>query len=150
MLLNCDTVIVLSADDDPDDRDLLIRAVESSSIPCTVEAVSDGRALLDYLHRTSAGRGGRAAGIPDLILLDLDMPVVDGRQALRTIKVDPLLRWIPVIAFTSSMDPGDVVHAYDIGANAYVTKPSTFSDLVRACSILDEFWFKLATIPTRL
>ena len=140
-------VTILLAEDDPDDRLLAIRAIKQSVLSSHVVYVSDGEELLDYLHRRGSYNEPDVAPHPNVILLDLNMPRKDGREALAEIKSDPFLRRIPVVALTTSEAEEDVNELYDLGVNAFVTKPLTFTALCDALSSLGHFWFEVAQLP---
>ena len=140
---------VVIADDDDDDRLLVRQALLTVQPQCEVRFVEDGEELLDYLR--GQGRFDSPAGVPapDLILLDLNMPRVDGLEALAAIKSDDALRHIPIIVLTTSRAGSDVLHAYRIGANSYIEKPAGFDELVEAMRGLLEYWLGLASLPGR-
>jgi CheY-like chemotaxis protein len=138
---------ILLAEDDPDDRMLTRRAVVESEMAATFAAVKNGQELMRYLHREGDYGSPEAAPRPDLILLDLNMPRKDGREALREIKSDAELRRIPVVVLTTSEAEQDILQSYDLGVNAFVTKPVTFDALAEAMQSLGEFWFDLAKLP---
>jgi len=134
------------ADDDPDDRELAREAMVASRLRNPLYFVGDGEELLDFLHR----RGKYAEGIaprPGLILLDLNMPRMDGREALRAIKADPALRTIPTIVLTTSNADEDVLACYSLGANSFITKPVTFDRLVEVMGALGAYWFNTVDLP---
>ncbi len=131
------------ADDDRSAADLLREAFERSSLACEIDAVFSGQQLLDYLRNEDVDESER----PSLILLDLNMPGKDGRQTLSEIKADPGLRNIPIIIMTSSELEEDIEKSYQSGVNAYLKKPSVFSDLVKMTSAIKDFWFGCATLP---
>ena len=107
--------------------------------------VSNGEELLNYLKL----HGGRSStGRPGLILLDLNMPRMDGREALRLLKADPVLRSIPVVIMTTSKAEEDILRSYDLGANSFVTKPVTFNGLVAIMNDLGRYWFEIVDLPT--
>jgi len=135
---------ILLAEDDPDDRMLTRRAVVESRTETTFAAVTNGEELMTYLHREDPHQN---APRPDLILLDLNMPRKDGREALRDIKSDAELRRIPVVVLTTSEAEQDILQSYDLGVNAFVTKPVTFDALADAMQSLGEFWFDLVKLP---
>jgi CheY-like chemotaxis protein len=140
-------VRILMADDDPDDRLLAEQALRLYRLKNGLILVEDGEELLDYLlHR---GKYADAARFPPpgLILLDLNMPRKDGREALAEIKSHPQLRRIPVVVLTTSKAEEDVIRSYDLGANAYITKPVTFQGLAEAMRVLSVFWFELVKLP---
>lgn len=138
---------ILLADDDPDDRMLTREAFMESRLRNPLEFVHDGEELMDYLH----GRGQYAGRLehpePGLILLDLNMPKKDGREALREIKADPSLRHIPIVVLTTSKAEEDIFRSYDIGANSYISKPVLFETLVEIVRGLGHYWFELVELP---
>ena len=144
-----ETIVILIAEDDPDDRMLTIRALEQNRLANDIKWVEDGEALMDYLHRRGAYADDGSAPRPGLILLDLNMPRMDGREALQAIKADPELRRIPVVVLTTSRAEQDVVQSYDLGVNAFVTKPVTFEELADAIRVLGNFWFEIVKLPPR-
>ena len=123
-------VVILMADDDADDRLLCQQALAESRVLNDLRFVEDGEQLLDYLYRRNAFADPASSPRPGLILLDLNMPRMDGREALRIIKADPALRKIPVVIMTTSQAEEDIDRSYDYGANSFVTKPVTFERLV--------------------
>lgn len=139
-----DFVHILLADDDADDRLLTAEAFAEARLANQLHTVDDGVALLDFLRRrhpfTEAPR-------PGLILLDLNMPRKDGRQALAEIKNDPDLTRIPVVVLTTSAEEEDILRSYGLGANSYITKPVTFEGLVHAVGVLGQYWFSLVDLP---
>ncbi len=122
---------ILMADDDGEDCSLVKEALHEIAAPYDLRFVHNGEELFDYLRRQGEYEDARNAPLPDLIFLDLRMPRKDGRETLHELKTDPLWRNIPVIALTTSTARDDVRFCYDMGANAYVTKPATFRELVR-------------------
>lgn len=141
------SIHILLAEDDPDDRLLTRRALEESRIVNEFAAVEDGEELMRYLHREGEYSDPEDAPRPGLILLDLNMPRMDGREALRKIKSDPELRRIPVVVLTTSEAEQDILQSYDLGVNAFVTKPVTFEGLADAVQALGEFWFDIVKLP---
>ena len=142
-----ETVAILLADDDPDDRMLTTKALERNRLANEVYPVEDGEELMDYLLRRGAYAGAEQAPRPGLILLDLNMPRKDGREALQEIKSNPELRHIPVVVLTTSEAEQDVLQSYDLGVNAFVTKPVTFEGLTEAMRVIGNFWFKIVRLP---
>ena len=132
--------IILMAEDDVDDRLLARDALTQSGSEGDLQFVDNGEELLDYL----LGRGKFNADTPRprLILLDLNMPLKDGRQALREIKSNPLLRQIPVVVLTTSHADTDIDLVYHLGANSFITKPVRYETLVEVMRILSEYWLK--------
>ena len=142
-----ETIVILLAEDDPDDRMLTIRALQHNRLANDVKWVEDGEELMDYLYRRGPYESPASAPQPGLILLDLNMPRMDGREALQAIKADPELRRIPVVVLTTSHAERDVVQSYDLGVNAFVTKPVTFVELADALKVLGNFWFQIVKLP---
>src|SRR2546429_9357923 len=135
-------IVILLADDDEEDRMLTSDALIESRVVNDLRFVEDGEELLDYLHQRGRYADPASAPPPGLILLDLNMPRKDGREALREIKADPQLRRIPVIVLTTSNADTDVARLYDLGANSFITKPVQFDALVNAMRALGQYWFK--------
>jgi len=132
------------AEDDPDDQMLALDAFRECQGSLEVRFVGNGEELMDYLHRrgpyTEAPR-------PGLILLDLNMPRMDGREALGLIKGDPDFCAIPVVALTTSQAEDDIERCYSEGINSYIVKPQSFSGLVSVIQGLTQYWFRLVEIP---
>nr|WP_304187489.1 response regulator [Rhodothermus marinus] len=145
---NPEPVVILLADDDPDDRLLTIRALKRSRLRNEIYTVEDGEELMDYLHRRGPYADPQRSPRPGLILLDLNMPRKDGREALQEIKSDPVLRRIPAVVLTTSNAEADILRSYDLGVNAFITKPVTFEELVHALQVLGDFWFEIVRLPS--
>ena len=139
--------VILMADDDADDRMLAREALEESRLANELHVVEDGEQLLDYLHRRGRFAPPADAPRPGLILLDLNMPRKDGREALQEIKADPELRRIPIVVLTTSKAEEDICRTYDAGANSYITKPVTFEGLVDVVRALGRYWFEIVALP---
>src|ERR1017187_9913081 len=139
---------ILVCDDDEDDRMLTRQALEHAHISNSVRFVADGEQLLDYLYRRGefAGESGKAPR-PGLILLDLNMPKMDGREALKVMKKDPALLDIPVVVLSTSRLDEDIVRSYRLGVNSFIPKPVTFSGLVEAMNILGRYWLEIVELP---
>jgi CheY-like chemotaxis protein len=135
------------ADDDPDDRELTRGALEASRVRNPLHFVSDGEELMEYLRRTGRYQNPDAAPRPGLILLDLNMPRMDGREALQLIKSGPQLRTIPTVILTTSGAEEDVYRSYALGANSFITKPVTFDGLVGVVRALGAYWFEIVDLP---
>ncbi|HET9869819.1 MAG TPA: response regulator [bacterium] len=135
---------ILMADDDADDKMLAAKALKENRVANPLVTVSDGEELLQYLHRSGPYRD---AARPCFILLDLNMPRLDGREALKIIKGDPELRKIPVVILTTSRAEEDIVRGYNLGANSYITKPVTFEGLVGVMSTLKTYWLEIVELP---
>ena len=140
-------ITILMADDDEDDIELTSDALKESRLANGFKSVADGVELLDYLHQR--GDYAHLAGNPQpgLILIDLNMPRMDGREALEQIKADPELRKIPVVVLTTSKSEEDIFRTYDLGVNSFIVKPVTFTELVRAMEALTEYWFQIVRLP---
>lgn len=143
------SITILMADDDEEDRMLTRKAFELNRVGNELRFVEDGEDLLDYLYQRGKYDGGADAPRPGLILLDLNMPRLDGREALAVIKRDPALRRIPVVVMTTSEADQDIARSYDLGANSYVTKPVTFESLAQVIKALDQYWFEIVALPER-
>ncbi len=141
-------VPILMADDDADDRYLLKSAFEDCRLTNPLHFVEDGVQLMDYLLRKGAySETGYPA--PGLILLDLNMPRMDGREALRAIKTHPELKSIPVIILTTSKSDEEILNTYVSGANCFITKPVSFDELMGVVSSIGKFWLETASIPAK-
>ncbi len=140
-------ISILLADDDPDDRKLTRDAFSENRLANVLDCVEDGEELMDYLRRRGRHAHLKDAPLPGLILLDLNMPRKDGREALREIKADPELRRIPIVVLTTSKAEEDILRSYDLGVNSYVTKPVTFKSLVDLVKVLGQYWFEVVELP---
>ena len=140
-------ITILLADDDLVDCLLAQEALAESRLANALFIVHDGEALLDYLHRRGAYAAPGAAPWPGVILLDLNMPKLGGREALERIKGDPELRRIPVVVLTTSRTEEDIYRSYDVGANAFISKPVTFEGLVAVMRSLGTYWFEIVALP---
>lgn len=141
------SMTILMADDDPDDRLLVKEALAEHAADADFRSVEDGERLLDYLRRRGAYADPESAPRPALILLDLNMPRKDGREALREIKADPALRHIPIVILSTSAAEADVRGSYELGANSYVTKPGTFDGLLELIGTLHAYWSHTVVLP---
>ena len=137
------TPVVLVVEDDPGDVLMIIEALESVGTPRDIHVAGDGQDGLDFLYRVGRHRG---APRPDLILLDLNMPRLDGRETLARLKANEHLRTIPVVVFTTSQAEADIIDAYQRHANAYVTKPIDLEDLERTVRQIDGFYTAVARL----
>jgi CheY-like chemotaxis protein len=141
------TVTILMADDDEDDCMLAREALAESRLANDLYLVRDGEELMDYLHQRGQYTDLKLAPRPGLILLDLNMPKKDGREALREIKADPQLKHIPVVVLTTSKAEEDIYRSYELGANSYITKPVTFASLVEVMRTIGKYWFEIVELP---
>ena len=140
-------VTILMADDDADDREFTLTAMQESRLANELRFVHDGEELLDYLRRKGRYAQPKDSPRPGLILLDLNMPRRDGREALKEIKSDPLLKSIPVVVLTTSKAEEDILRSYDLGANCFITKPVTFEGLIEVVKVLDKHWLQIVELP---
>lgn len=140
-------ITILMADDDPDDRLLAAEAMRESRVANDLRFVEDGEQLLDYLRRRGRWADPALSPRPGVVLLDLNMPRMDGREALAAIKADPELRRIPIVVLTTSRAEADVLRSYDLGANSFISKPVTFGGLVEAMRVLGRYWAEIVELP---
>ena len=137
-----------AADDDEDDRLLTQDALAESRVLNELHFVEDGVELLEYLERKGKFEDKSSSPRPGLILLDLNMPRMDGREALEAIKANPNLKGIPVVILTTSKQEEDMVKGYNLGAASYITKPVTFDGLVDLMKTLGKYWVEFVELPT--
>ena len=142
-------IVILMADDDKDDQLLTQEALQESRVNNTLILVNDGVELLEYLRGEGQFKDQEHIW-PSLILLDLNMPRMDGREALAKIKADPRLRRIPVVILTTSKPEEDMLKGYDLGAASYLTKPVTFEGLVELMKALGTYWVEFVELPQTL
>ena len=142
-------IVILLADDDEEDRMLACEALSESRLSNEIYCVCDGEDLLDYLRREGKYAPPAEAPRPGLILLDLNMPRKDGREALQELKADPLLRQIPVVVMTTSKAEEDILQSYDSGASSYIPKAVTFDNLVSVMKALGLYWFEIVELPSQ-
>ncbi len=140
-------ITILMAEDDPDDRLLTREALVENRLLNGLLFVEDGEELLDYLHGCGQYAAPASAPRPDLILLDLNMPRKDGREALAEIKAAPDLRRIPIVVLTTSKAEEDILRSYDLGVSGFITKPVTFEGLVQAMKAVARYWFQIVELP---
>ncbi len=140
-------VNILIADDDPDDRLMTQDAFKENHLKNELYFVEDGEQLMNYLNGVGKFSDREKYPMPGLILLDLNMPKKDGREALKEIKSDHDLKRIPIIILTTSKAEEDVLKTYDLGVNCFITKPVTFQGLVEVTNILGKYWFEIVELP---
>ncbi len=140
-------LIILMAEDDQDDQLLTEEALEENDMPTSLYIVENGEELMDYLNQVAPYNDDAKFPRPNLILLDLNMPKKDGREALKEIKADPKLRQIPIVALTTSQAEDDIYRSYDLGVSSYITKPVTFGALVTVMQVLSQYWFETVELP---
>lgn len=141
-------VTIVIADDDSEDREMIRKVFEKKHLGNPVVEVEDGEDLMDYLHRRHTYAHLQSESLPGLILLDLNMPRIDGRDALKEIKADPKLSRIPVVILTTSNSEEDVMCSYKAGANGYVVKPVTFEGFVDALGVIQRYWIEIVEVPS--
>jgi len=139
---------ILMAEDDDGDRFLTRKAMEKNRVANPLVTVENGEELLDYLYRRGKFSSSSSAPTPCFILLDLNMPRVDGREALKVIKSDEALKKIPVIVLTTSNAEEDILSCYGMGANSYITKPPTFEGLLKVVQSLKDYWLDVVEFPS--
>ncbi len=140
-------ILILMADDDPDDCLMVKEALAENRIHNELDFVADGEQLMAYLHRRGAYVKIAGRPLPGIILLDLNMPRMDGREAIAQIKSDPNLRHIPIVVLTTSKAEEDIFRSYDLGVNSYVTKPVTFAALVDVIKTVGKYWIEIVELP---
>jgi two-component system, response regulator len=140
-------ITILMADDDPDDRQLTRDAFAESRLANDLRFVEDGEELMDYLKRRGRYADPASSPRPGLILLDLNMPRKDGREALAEIKADPELRSIRIVIMTTSKAEEDIIRTYDLSAASYISKPVTFEGLVDVIRTLGKYWLEIVELP---
>ena len=141
--------VILLVDDDPGDQELTRREFQRSKIRNELRIVSDGEQAIDYLLRRGRYSAPGSAPRPDLVLLDLNLPRVDGREVLAVVRAQPELRSIPIVVMTVSTQEADIVRSYDLGAHAYVVKPVDLSQFARVIATLQEYWLEVVVVPPR-
>ncbi|MDQ2951416.1 MAG: response regulator [Chloroflexota bacterium] len=138
---------ILLVEDNPDDEELTLRALKRNLIANEVIVAHDGQEALDFIFGGGAWAGRDPADLPSLILLDLNVPRVDGLSVLRQIRADVRTRRAPVVILTSSSEQQDLIKGYDLGANSYVRKPVAFEEFVEAVRQLGVYWLVLNELP---
>jgi two-component system, response regulator len=139
--------VILLVEDNPDDEALTIRALKKNNIKNTVVVAHDGAEALDYLFGTGAHAGRDVSSLPQIVLLDLKLPKVDGLGVLRAIRGDARTRRVPVVILTSSKEERDLVESYDLGTNSYIRKPVDFTAFIEAVRQLGLYWLVLNESP---
>lgn len=147
MKRNGKPITLLMADDDADDRMLTKEAMQEALVINDLRFVEDGEELMDYLHQRGQYADPDSSPRPGLILLDLNMPKKDGREALKEIKADPELRRIPIVVLTTSKAEEDVWRTYEMGVSSYITKPVTFEGLIDVMKTLKKYWLEIVELP---
>lgn len=140
--------VVLLVEDDPGDQELTRRALQEDVLRMDLRIVSDGAEALDYLLRRGQYQAPESSPRPELILLDLNMPKINGRQVLERMKGHPVLKHIPVVVLTTSNQEEDILRSYDLGCNSFVTKPVALEAFLSAVRELGHYWFELVALPS--
>ena len=138
-------IFILIAEDDADDRFLLKAAFEENGFTDKLHFVENGVEVLEYFNAQS--QGGNEAKMPRFILLDLNMPKKDGREVLKELKQNPILKKIPVIVFSTTNNEHEMRRCYELGANSYITKPNSFESLVKTVAALRTYWIETTSMP---
>lgn len=139
--------VILLVEDEDGDQELTRRALLSGNVKKDLYVVRDGEEALDYLYRRGRYAESQCFPMPDLILLDLNLPRLDGRQFLARVKADPKLRRIPVVVLTTSQQESDIVQSYEAGANSYVVKPVTVESILKLVYALETYWLEVVKLP---
>ncbi|MCU0354794.1 MAG: response regulator [Cytophagales bacterium] len=140
-------VLILLAEDDEEDRMMIQEAFAESHLLNELRFVDDGEELMDYLHRKDKYSDPHLSPRPGMILMDLNMPRKDGREALREIKASMELRQIPIVVLTTSSAEEDIIRSYDLGVNSFITKPVTFKALLEIVQTLGRYWLEIVELP---
>ena len=140
---------MLLVEDNPDDEALTLRAMKKNNIANEIVVTRDGRGALDYLFGTGAHAGRDLSKMPGIILLDLNLPKLDGLEVLRRLRADPRTKLIPVVILTSSKEEQDMIDGYELGCNSYVRKPVDFTQFMQAAGHLGMYWLVLNELPPR-
>ncbi|MBI2968504.1 MAG: response regulator [Bacteroidetes bacterium] len=142
-------ITILMADDDEEDRLLAKEALEESHLVNELRFVKDGEELIDYLKNRKNHSDPVRFPLPGIILLDLNMPRKDGREALKEIKDDPKLKYIPIVILTTSRAEEDIIKTYNLGANSFISKPVTFEGLIQVMKAIGKYWFEIVELPVK-
>ena len=147
--MNSKPITILLAEDDEEDRYLIGEALDEGRVPHRLYVVENGEHLLDYLYRRGKYADLEQWPVPDLILLDLNMPRKDGREVLEELRENPELRRTPIVVLTTSSAEEDITRSYEQGVSGFVTKPVTFRDLMEVMKSIGTYWGKTSTLPPR-
>ena len=149
MLTRKKPAVILLAEDDPADQELTRRALEQGRIDNDLYIVSDGEQALDYLYRRNAFSDPKKAPLPDLLLLDLNMPRINGKQVLEQLHSDPAFMFLRIIVLTTSNQEKDIIESYGLGVSSYITKPVDPDQFFKAVTTLKEYWFQIVKLPPK-
>jgi CheY-like chemotaxis protein len=144
--INGRPAVILLAEDDPGDQELTRRALEEGTMRNELHIVKDGEEALDYLLHRGIYVNPTTSPRPDLLLLDLNMPKIDGRQVLQCIRAEESLRRLAVVVLTTSQDEEDIGRTYDLGANSYITKPLELRKFIQVIQALEAYWFQVVVL----
>jgi CheY-like chemotaxis protein len=147
MNIEARSITILMADDDEDDRLMTKEALTEARLVNEIKFVVDGEELMDYLYQRDKFADPASSPRPGLILLDLNMPKKDGREALKEIKANSDLRQIPIVVLTTSKAEEDIYRSYELGVNSFITKPVSFDGLVFVMTTLAHYWFQIVKLP---
>lgn len=147
MVVHGRPVIILLVEDDQGDQELTRRAMMHGKIKNDLHIVENGEEALDYLFGRGRYRDREKYPLPDLILLDLNIPRLDGKQVLKAVQADPVLRRIPVVVLTTSYQDADIQQAYESGAKSYIVKPVDIDQFTRVVQAIEEYWFQIVILP---
>jgi CheY-like chemotaxis protein len=140
-------VVILLAEDDPGDQELTRRALQKDVLRSDLRIVENGEELLDYLFRSGRFEDPETSPQPDLILLDLNMPKLNGREALAEMKKHQDLARVPVVVLTTSQQEIDILQSYDLGCSSYIQKPVDIDQFIDVVRKLGDYWFEIVTLP---
>ncbi len=146
-MINTRPITILMADDDPGDRQLTKEAFDENCLKNDLRFVENGEEMLDYLNRRGKYTDPASSPRPGLILLDLNMPLKDGREALQEMKADPRFRSIRVVIMTTSQAEEDIAYSYSLSASSYIMKPVTFDGLLEVIRVLGKYWLEIVQLP---
>ena len=141
--------VILLVEDDRADQELTRRALEESKLHNELRIIEDGEEALAYLFRHGKYKNPAISPRPDLLLLDLNLPRVDGRQVLEEIRADESLRCMVVVVLTTSRQEKDIRRSYELGCNSFITKPSRMDQFIRVVQTMGEYWFQIVTLPPK-
>jgi len=142
--------VILLAEDDRGDQELTRRALEGGKIRNDLRVVEDGEEALAYLYRRGKYKDPATSPRPDLLLLDLNLPRVDGRQVLKKVRSDSNLRPMAVVVLTTSRQEEDILRSYELGCNSFITKPVGMDQFIQVIQALEEYWFQIVVLPPKM